>query len=130
GGVSGGVRTMSLRSTLVWDGQLGAGVARGHRQGVAPRARRRSMPPLRLSDTDLARRLVDGHPDAMLVQDGERRLVAYNRAAGLLLGEELDRGSGAGVACRLLGCRRPGGPLEGLCVHELAREAPGAASPG
>jgi DNA-binding SARP family transcriptional activator len=88
------------------------------------------MPPLRLSDTDLARRLVDGHPDAMLVQDGERRLVAYNRAAGLLLGEELDRGSGAGVACRLLGCRRPGGPLEGLCVHELAREAPGAASPG
>ncbi|QEC49150.1 hypothetical protein FSW04_17245 [Baekduia soli] len=49
-----------------------------------------------------------------------------NRAAGTLVGTgpELEPGT-PGTVCDLIGCRRPGGPLESACLHELAAERDG-----
>ncbi len=77
-------------------------------------------------DGELARDLVDAYPDALLVQDRDRRLIAHNQAAERLLDGHVALRVGEDVACQLLGCRRVGGPLEGVCLHEHALEHEGA----
>ena len=67
----------------------------------------------------------DGHPYALLVEDADGRLIAWNRAAQRSLGGALKLAEGAEVGCRLLGCHRPGSPLEVVCLHARARETEG-----
>lgn len=73
-------------------------------------------------DGALAAAIVEDHPDALLVQDAHQRLIAHNRAAALLLDGHVSLHAGDDVACRVLGCRRPGGPLERICLHEHVLE--------
>jgi DNA-binding SARP family transcriptional activator len=76
----------------------------------------------RWADADLARELVDHSPAAIVVQDPEGRVVAYNHAASQLLAGTLTLTAGARVGCAIVGCRAHETRLEGVCVHELARE--------
>jgi DNA-binding SARP family transcriptional activator len=69
--------------------------------------------------------VLDGHPYAILVEDADGRLLGHNRAAEEMLGASVALGAGGEVGCELLGCRRPGGPLEDTCLHERAREHEG-----
>ncbi len=71
-------------------------------------------------DADLAAKLVDHHPAAIVVQDAEGRVVAVNRAASRLLGDAVPLRVGTPLGCAILGCRAPGTRLEDVCVHELA----------
>jgi DNA-binding SARP family transcriptional activator len=73
------------------------------------------------SDGELAREVVDRSPTAVIVQDGDGRVVAVNRAASQLLGGAMALVPGARIGCSILGCRMPGTRLDGICVHELAR---------
>jgi DNA-binding SARP family transcriptional activator len=72
------------------------------------------------TEAELAIDLVDRHPYAILVQDAAGQLVAYNQAAARMLDGRVALERGAPVGCSLLGCRAPGGRLEGICVHEIA----------
>jgi DNA-binding SARP family transcriptional activator len=65
------------------------------------------------------------HPYAMLVLDRAGWLVAHNRAALRMLGERSLDARSIRVGCELMGCRRAGGPLETVCVHEQALEHDG-----
>ncbi|MES1193585.1 MAG: BTAD domain-containing putative transcriptional regulator [Solirubrobacterales bacterium] len=80
-------------------------------------------------DADLAARLVDHHPAAIVVQDAEGAVVAVNRAATRLLGDAVPLRVGTPLGCAILGCRAPGTRLEGLCVHELALRNDGPLPP-
>jgi DNA-binding SARP family transcriptional activator len=64
---------------------------------------------------------VDSHPYGILVQDDRGRLVAHNKAAQRMLGGWVALAPGRDVGCDVLGCRRPGGALEDVCLHEHAR---------
>jgi DNA-binding SARP family transcriptional activator len=75
--------------------------------------------------SDLAGDAFDRHPYAILVVDASGRLVGQNLAARRLLGGSTSGPEGRRVGCDLLGCRRPGGPLEHVCVHERALEHDG-----
>jgi DNA-binding SARP family transcriptional activator len=77
------------------------------------------------ADGVLALDVLDGHPYAILVEDSEGRLLGHNRAAEEMLGASVALGAGGEVGCDLLGCRRPGGPLEDTCLHERARKHEG-----
>jgi DNA-binding SARP family transcriptional activator len=58
-------------------------------------------------------------PHAVMVVAASRQIISANRRARLIL----DRGDPGGeveTCCRLLGCRRPGGPLARFCITELA----------
>jgi DNA-binding SARP family transcriptional activator len=74
----------------------------------------------------LALDVVDRHPFGILVQDREHRLLAYNRAADQMLDGVVALRHGDDVGCQVLGCHRAGGPLEGMCVHDRARDHAGA----
>jgi DNA-binding SARP family transcriptional activator len=76
----------------------------------------------RWDDAELARDLVDHSPAAIVVQDPEGRVVAFNPAASQLLAGALTLTRGARVGCAIVGCRGLDTRLEGVCVHELARE--------
>jgi DNA-binding SARP family transcriptional activator len=69
--------------------------------------------------------VVDRLPYAILVEDAHGRLTAHNRAAERALSGVVDLDAGAEVGCALLGCRLPGGALEGACLHARAREQDG-----
>ena len=58
-------------------------------------------------------------PAGVVVLDDEGRLVDGNPAAERLLGSLPDEGSA--VCCELVGCRRPGTPLESRCISEAVR---------
>lgn len=73
-------------------------------------------------DADLAREVLDRSPTGIVVQDAEGKVVAANSAARVMVGADTALEPGAPVGCRILGCRSPGTRLEGICVHELARE--------
>jgi len=81
------------------------------------------------ADAQLALSVVDHHPAAIVVQDPEGRVVAANRAASELLGEQVSLAPGAALGCVLLGCRAAGTRLEDVCVHELARAHDGPLPP-
>jgi DNA-binding SARP family transcriptional activator len=72
------------------------------------------------TDAGLALDLVDSYPHALLVQDSAGRLVAHNQAARRMLGDWQPLEIGASVGCRIIGCRRPGGRLRDVCLHERA----------
>jgi DNA-binding SARP family transcriptional activator len=78
---------------------------------------------------DLAVDVFDSYPYAILVQDADGLLLAHNKAASRLLGQWVPLVIGTDVGCRILGCRRPGGRLQGLCVHERALNEHGEALP-
>jgi DNA-binding SARP family transcriptional activator len=65
--------------------------------------------------------LFEQYPHGIVVADVAGRVIAHNRAARRLIGERvaIDDPERLG-GCELVGCRRPGGPLEGVCVHALA----------
>jgi DNA-binding SARP family transcriptional activator len=78
---------------------------------------------------DLAAKLVDHHPAAIVVQDAEGHVIAVNRAALRLLGDAVPLRVGTPLGCAILGCRAPGTRLEGVCVHELALSHDGPLPP-
>jgi DNA-binding SARP family transcriptional activator len=80
-------------------------------------------------DADLAAKLVDHHPAAIVVQDAEGHVVAANRAALRLLGDAVPLRVGTPLGCAIVGCRVPGTRLEGVCVHELALSHDGPLPP-
>jgi DNA-binding SARP family transcriptional activator len=69
--------------------------------------------------------VVDRLPYAILVEDAQGHLTAHNRAAERALSGVVELDAGAEIGCALLGCRLPGGPLEGACLHARAREQDG-----
>jgi len=71
---------------------------------------------------DFAEELFERYPFGIVLTDAVGRIVAQNDAARRLVGDRvpIDNTERAG-GCELVGCRRPGGSLEGICVHELAR---------
>lgn len=73
----------------------------------------------------LALDVFEGYPYAILVVRGDGAVVAHNGAARSLLGARAERLAdlGPGTACDLVGCRRPDGPLEGICLFERALES-------
>jgi DNA-binding SARP family transcriptional activator len=77
------------------------------------------------ADAHLALEIVEAYPHAILVEDVDGRLVAHNRAAARLLDGVIALDEGSEIGCLLLGCRRSGGPLADVCVHERARERHG-----
>jgi DNA-binding SARP family transcriptional activator len=79
-----------------------------------------SRDPQAFVDANLAVDVIDRYPYAILVQDREGRLLAHNRAAGRMLGRWVGLDAGSDVGCRILGCRRPGGRLRDVCLHERA----------
>jgi DNA-binding SARP family transcriptional activator len=78
---------------------------------------------------DLAAKLVDHHPAAIVVQDADGHVIAANRAAFRLLGDAVPLRVGTPLGCAILGCRAPGTRLEGVCVHELALSHDGPLPP-
>jgi DNA-binding SARP family transcriptional activator len=74
------------------------------------------------SDAELALELVKRSPVAVIVQDADGRVVAANRAASQMLGGAVRLVVGARVGCAITGCRSAGTRLEGVCVHDLARD--------
>jgi DNA-binding SARP family transcriptional activator len=66
----------------------------------------------------------DRYPYGILVVEGPGRIIAANAAARHLLGAgaQLDDGADR-AACELLGCERPGTPLQGACLFDRVREA-------
>jgi DNA-binding SARP family transcriptional activator len=69
---------------------------------------------------DLAVSIFENYPYAILVQYRAGRLVACNGVARRILGSRVALEAGSDVGCRILGCRRAGGRLEGVCLHERA----------
>lgn len=65
----------------------------------------------------------DRYPYGIVVLDAHGRVIGHNRAASRLLGPSRLAAGGRSFGCDLLGCRRPDGPLQDLCLHELALEA-------
>lgn len=62
-------------------------------------------------------------PDGLLVVDRARRIVARNAALDQLatLPPDVDP---PGTCCDLFGCRRPGTPLDDVCLSELVSDSP------
>jgi DNA-binding SARP family transcriptional activator len=72
------------------------------------------MPPTQLSSA-----VLEHLPIGVVVLDAEGRVASRNPSARSLLGPLPD--SGTARCCDLLGCRRPGSPLESGCIAELVR---------
>jgi DNA-binding SARP family transcriptional activator len=74
--------------------------------------------------TGLEEQVFDRYPYGILVVEGPGRIIAANAAARHLLGAAaaLD-GEHDGAACELLGCERPGTPLEDACLFDRVRAA-------
>jgi DNA-binding SARP family transcriptional activator len=77
--------------------------------------------------TGLKEQVFDHYPYGILVVEGPGRIIAANAAARNLLGEGGARLDGGGdrAACELLGCERPGTPLEDACLFDRVRGAGG-----
>jgi DNA-binding SARP family transcriptional activator len=75
----------------------------------------------------LEEQVFDRYPYGILVVEGPGRIIAANAAARQLLGDGEARLEGGGdrAACELLGCERPGTPLEGACLFDRVRGADG-----
>jgi DNA-binding SARP family transcriptional activator len=73
---------------------------------------------------DVASDVFEHHPYGIVVVAGDGTLLGSNAAAHRLVGRRLTPGSRVG--CELAGCRREGGPLAGICLHERALETDGA----
>jgi DNA-binding SARP family transcriptional activator len=71
-------------------------------------------------DAALARAVFTGFPHGLMVCGVDRRVIACNAAAAPLLGLPGGLASAEATCCALVGCRREGSPLEGLCVTERA----------
>ena len=67
----------------------------------------------------LAEDVLEHLPAGVVVLDDEGRLAAGNPAAERLLGTLPEDGSAG--CCELVGCRRPGTPLESRCISEAVR---------
>ena len=67
----------------------------------------------------LAEAVLEHLPAGVVVLDDEGRLAGGNPAAERLLGTLPDDGSAG--CCELVGCRRPGTPLESRCISEAVR---------
>lgn len=95
--------------------------------GGSPRAP--TQFPVRVSSAwahDVASDVLEHYPYAIVVVAADGTLLAYNAAAAQLVGGSLAPSApGARVGCELAGCRRPGGPLAGVCLHERALENAG-----
>ncbi|MCA1703188.1 MAG: winged helix-turn-helix domain-containing protein [Actinobacteria bacterium] len=65
-------------------------------------------------------RAFDNLPHAVMVLDSDGALLASNRLAHQLLATVPAEATGERLCCAILGCRSPGGPLEGSCMSELA----------
>jgi DNA-binding SARP family transcriptional activator len=77
-------------------------------------------------DRSLAVDIVDRHPYALLLEDADGHLLGHNRAARRILGPAVDLDDASPhAACAIVGCRRPGGPLADLCLHERALDHDG-----
>jgi DNA-binding SARP family transcriptional activator len=76
---------------------------------------------------DLAATVFERYPHGVLVVDEGGRVLAHNAAARVLLGSTARRleGDKPGLACELLGCHRPGTPLEGVCLFDQVRTSDG-----
>jgi DNA-binding SARP family transcriptional activator len=69
----------------------------------------------------IARGVFDLTPLGLVVVDQNGRVLASNRAAGVLLGPSLASPARETVrCCDLFGCREPGGPLEHGCLTKIA----------
>jgi DNA-binding SARP family transcriptional activator len=101
---------MSAHATTEW----GARVAQSQRRDTTEG-----------TQTAVAVEAFDRHPYGIIVLDPEGRLIGQNRAARRLLGRSRFGAPGRPFGCDLLGCRRPEGPLEDVCLHERALEADG-----
>jgi DNA-binding SARP family transcriptional activator len=67
-----------------------------------------------------------GHPYGLLAGSPAGGVTVFNASAARIVGSGTDLGAGGdGLVCGLIGCRRAGGPLEGLCLHERAAEQAG-----
>jgi DNA-binding SARP family transcriptional activator len=66
-----------------------------------------------------------GHPYGLLVSNGVGAVVAANPAAEQLIGTDRLSLQTPRLACDVLGCRSPDGPLANVCAHELAAERNG-----
>src|SRR4051794_13437761 len=71
----------------------------------------------------LAEDVLEQLPAGVVVFDAESRLVGGNAAAQRLLGTLPETGSAG--CCELVGCRRPGTPLEARCITEAVRAGGG-----
>ena len=69
----------------------------------------------------VAAQVFDGLPYGILVIDRGGAIVAANRAAVEILGEDVGIGGRPAHSCDILGCRREG-PLEDFCLTEMAAE--------
>jgi len=83
---------------------------------------------LRAASDGLALGVFERFPYGIIVARANGTVVAYNAAAGALLGD-LAAGLDAaeeGLLCELIGCRRAGEPLEHVCLLERAIASDGA----
>ncbi|MDP9346152.1 MAG: winged helix-turn-helix domain-containing protein [Actinomycetota bacterium] len=67
------------------------------------------------------------YPYAIVVLDAEGRMVEGNERVRRVLPAQMAPGREhePGFGCELIGCRRPRGPLEEVCLHELALDNDG-----
>jgi DNA-binding SARP family transcriptional activator len=76
---------------------------------------------------DLASAVFERYPYGVLVIEEQGRVLAHNVAARELLGESAGRlgDDEPHLACEILGCQKPGTPLEGLCLFDRVRTSEG-----
>jgi DNA-binding SARP family transcriptional activator len=76
---------------------------------------------------DLASTVFERYPYGVLVVKEGGRVLAHNLAARALLGRTAARleGDEPRLACELMGCHKPGTPLEGLCLFDRLRTSEG-----
>jgi DNA-binding SARP family transcriptional activator len=75
---------------------------------------------------DVASDVLEHYPYAIVVVAADGTLLGFNAAAARLVGRWLSPSApGTRVGCVLAGCRRPDGPLAGVCLHERALENDG-----
>jgi DNA-binding SARP family transcriptional activator len=65
----------------------------------------------------------DRFPDGLMICDRGGRVVATNARLRELVGQGTPADGLAASCCSLLGCRRPGGPLDGRCLTADALDA-------
>jgi nitrogen-specific signal transduction histidine kinase len=60
-------------------------------------------------------------PHGIMLLDGERHVLRLNEAGKVILGDQmLAKPVEELTCCELFGCRTAGGPLEGVCLTEMA----------
>ena len=85
---------------------------------------RNSMPDFTQRDTatdGAVAKVFELFPHGIMLLDGERHVLRLNEAGKAILGDQI---TGKPVeeltCCELFGCRTAGGPLEGVCLTEMA----------